>query len=122
MENIIDFYTGKTYKEVTAQDTAKNDALVDKYGVYLGNLIPQDTKRIRDLISQLHFLNNQIEQLNNEWDTINDEKMQLQEKFLRYLSPSKPLIIDNEKDSLIISQEGHVWVIYNSSDINEVKY
>ena len=49
MDNVIDFFSKQSYKDITTKDFQKNDELNEKHGIYLGCLKHQDTKEMRHL-------------------------------------------------------------------------
>jgi len=112
---VFDFFTKKSIQEISSQNYSKNDELTNHYGVYLGALTKQDSHKIRNLILQLDYINEQINRLNEEWNQLDSERQELLQYCLNYLESGIPedRRINMDKDELMISKDGHTWVLYN---------
>lgn len=113
MDNVIDFFSKRSYKNLTTKDFQKNDELTEKHGIYLGCLKHQDTKEMRNLIAEMDFKREQIDKLTVEWENQQFQYQELLQHCLGYLNLPRSISINHEKDSVMVSEEGHSWVIYD---------
>jgi len=116
MNNVIDFFSRKSYQEITLRDYQMNDELTDQYGIYIGCLIKQDVTTIRSLVGELDIKSEQIEQLTATWDALNQQYYEIIQNCLVYLNLPKTMNINLDKDSIMISEDGHAWVVHNYKD------
>lgn len=68
---------------------------------------------MRNLISELDFKREQIDQLTIEWENQRSQYQELLKHCISYLNLPRSISINYEKDSVMISEEGHSWVIYD---------
>lgn len=114
MKNIIDLYSRQQFGKLNQQNHKENDALTTDYGHYLGVLKRSDTTSFRNLIDHLQFLSSQIEGLSKLWDFKKEEVSELTSYYLSYLNINNKLKqrINLDKDQVMVSEDGHVWVIF----------
>ncbi|WP_066173722.1 hypothetical protein [Bacillus marinisedimentorum] len=114
--NVIDFFSRKSYPKLAAQDYGRNDELAEKHGTYLGCLGGKDAQAIRNLTSEMGFRREQLDQLTIEWEGLfNDQRAHL----LYCLDYLKVPEINLEKDSVLVDERGHVWVVYDVEKVNK---
>lgn len=70
-------------------------------------------KRDATFISELDFKREQIDKLTVEWENLRLQYQELLKHCISYLNLPRSISINYEKDSIMISEEGHSWVIYN---------
>lgn len=117
---IIDFFTHKSFEEITTKNYKQNDQLTKKYGVYLGCLRKTDSDRIRKIISELEFKCEQINHLTAEWEELFSEYQELLDHCLKILFYDTSTLnkVDKIEDNIMISEDGHVWVL----DTSKIKH
>lgn len=118
-QNLIDFFSGRPYSKMTQQDTDKNDELVNKEGVYLGCLKKEDGKTMRNLIAEMSFKCEQINQLTAEWEYLSDELLDFQKFCLALLKYPNAANVCFEKDTMMVDENSHVWIVYDNKKHNE---
>jgi len=111
MENVIDFFSRKSYKKITEDYYLKNDELTEKHGIYIGCLIEQDARVIRNLLGELEDKHQQIQRITAEWETLYAQYTDLLQYCIGYLALPSSISINLEKDSVMISKDGHSWVV-----------
>lgn len=111
--NIIDFFSRKSYTEITTRDYQINDELTKRFGTYLGCLKHQDSKALRDISAELDFKREQIDKQTTEWELLNIKYQEILRHCLNYLNSPGTVDIKLEKDIIMISENGHAWVIYD---------
>ena len=119
MDNVIDFFSRSSYKDITSKHYQRNDEFTEKYGIYIGCLKEEDTKAIRNISAALEFKHQQIEQLNAEWANLYGQYCELLQHCLDYLKLPRDCTINLEKDTVMISVEGNSWVIHNYKEAEE---
>ncbi|MCM3444242.1 hypothetical protein [Metabacillus halosaccharovorans] len=112
--NIIDFFTQKSYAELSAKDFKKNDELTEKYGGYLGCLKKSDSDKLRAMRAELDFRCEQINRLTYEWERLSAEHQELLDYCLNYLY-SFSSKINKEENEIMISVDRHVWFFENQT-------
>ncbi len=117
--NVVDFFSKQSYSEITTKKSHNNDELTEKFGVYLGCLMKKDTIAIRNLIGELEFKSEQINQLTTEWERLYSEHQELLHYCLDFLKNPRTKDINSEKDYVMISEDGHTWVIYDYEKANQ---
>lgn len=113
MDNVIDYFSRKSYKEIMNASYCNNNDLTNIHRVYLGCLKQQDSNAIRDLIVKLEFKKSQIDHLTEEWETLNIQYQEILQHCINYLELPRTININLKKDNITISEEGHSWVIYD---------
>lgn len=111
--NILDFFTRKSYEEITTSNFEQNDQLTEKYGVYLGCLNKIHTHNLRTLVSQMEFISEQINKLTLDCDELHSEHQKLLKYCLSTLGKANSKVnnVNLSDDTIMISEDGHVWVI-----------
>ncbi|WP_164667233.1 hypothetical protein [Virgibacillus doumboii] len=102
-------------ERITKQDTAANDNQVNKHGIYLGMMKPDDADQVKHLTVQLTFMTEQIDSLTKQREELSSKQNQLLRHCINYLESSIAPSIHPDKDSIMIDENNHTWVIYHRS-------
>jgi hypothetical protein len=114
MNNVVDYFTGLPFKKVAKQDYETNDAMTEKYGVYVGNIGNANAIELHTMNDERAFLKMQLDKLNEQFEHLNQNYHKKLNQCLGFFG-SDPKIkrLELFRDDLIIDKEGHVWIIYN---------
>ena len=100
----------KSRKELGLQDFAKNRALVEKKGRYLGNLPSSEAAAVRHWQDALIIINDQINELLQDYHASYDQYLEYIKNIFHYLrisgtfNPALETLFINEDD-------GHIWSV-----------
>jgi hypothetical protein len=117
--NVVDFFSRQSYLDITTKDSKANDDLTEKYGVYLGCLMKKDAKLFRNIMGELDFKRQQINQLTEDWERLYVDQQELLNYCLNFLKNPITKNINLEKDTVMVSENGHTWVIYDFEKVNQ---
>ncbi|WP_391206732.1 hypothetical protein [Psychrobacillus sp. L4] len=117
--NVIDFFSRQTHEKLVKKDSSSMDEWTEKYGVYLGCLMEQDTKVFRNFTAILEFKMQQINYLTMEWESLYSEQQSFLQYCIDFLKVPKAENINLEKDILSVSKGGHTWIIYDFEAIKK---
>lgn len=111
--NIIDFFTHRSYEDITAEDYKENDELARKYGVYVGCLMKKDSDKLRMLKAQLKFKCEQLEQLTLEYEQLCSEYEELRKYCVWFLSKDNREVnkFNIPDDWFMVDENAQVWII-----------
>lgn len=73
------------------------------------------------MVGELDIKSEQIEQLTATWNDLNQQYNEIIKNCLVYLNLPKMMNINHDKDSIMISEDGHAWVVHNYEENKEDK-
>jgi hypothetical protein len=104
MAKVYDFASKRRLD--TKQDTTKNDAEAAN-GRYLGNIGVENAKRFKDVLSVVEGIMERFFEVQDELD----EMAALHLTNMEYISRMLKADVDLDENELMVSEEGHVWVV-----------
>jgi len=116
LSNIYDYFTKKQFDQISHQDYAENERVIEAYGKYIGVLTRQQAQALRNTMDILVAMQAQIENLMQEYKLLLTEYNKMVIDATRFLEAErKGVKYSPETYDLYVDKDGHCWVVPKSS-------